>query len=695
MAVLSKIRQRSLLLILVIGFCLLAFIIGDIFQSGGFSGVSREVGSINGKDISFDDFNLKVSNLEKSGQQMTLTQASNQVWEQEVNIALLTDQFEKLGIRVGDKHIIEVFKGNQIGQNPMFQTAGIFDLNKFKEFFKSNPEQAQFLQQAEKDAAVNASFQVYSSLIRGAAFATDLEGKLKYHMENDKVSFQYVGVPFSSVKDSEVKVTDEEIVAYMRENEKKYKADESREIEYVLIEDKPSAEDEAEVKKTVDALMDGKIVYNETTGKNDTVAGFRTTTNIADFINENSDFPYDSSYVAKSDLPAELQGMFDTPTGGFYGPYTQSGYYAVSKVIARKPGAKAKASHILISYEGTQVPNKKEKRTKEEAKAKAESLLAQAKANPSGFMMLALINSDDSSAQQGGDLGYFGPGQMVKPFNDFVFNNSVGTIGLVETDFGFHIINITDKADAIRVATLAQRIEPSEKTTNDAYNKAVKFEMEANEKDFAASAKAAGLTVAQPVIAKIMDENFGAIGNQRQIVRWAYDKKTSVGDVKRFEVANVGNVIARLKKINDEGLMAIDQARISIEPILKNKKKTEIIKKKLQGTDLNAMAKAAGVAVQEAIDLTVQNSTLPNVGPEPKVVGTAISIGQGKTSGTIEGNSGVYVVKTTLVTKGAETKDFKAQTTQIAQSRAGDAGRVIPALKANAEIEDNRSKFNY
>ena len=126
-------------------------------------------------------------------------------------------------------------------------------------------------------------------------------------------------------------------------------------------------------------------------------------------------------------------------------------------------------------------------------------------ANPSSFLMLALTNSDDSSAQQGGDLGYFSQGQMVKPFNDFVFNNPVGKIGLVETDFGFHIINITDKQDAVRLATIAQKIEPSDATTDKAYQKAVKFEMDANEKDFEKVAKEAKLTLNPPVKAKAID----------------------------------------------------------------------------------------------------------------------------------------------------------------------------------------------
>jgi peptidyl-prolyl cis-trans isomerase D len=146
-----------------------------------------------------------------------------------------------------------------------------------------------------------------------------------------------------------------------------------------------------------------------------------------------------------------LNNYINLPAGQVFGPYMNGKDYCITKAMGRKSGTSAKASHILISYEGTQVPNKKEKRTKEQAKAKAESLLAQVQANPSSFLMLALTNSDDSSAQQGGDLGYFSPGQMVKPFNDFVFNNSVGKIGLVETDFGFHIINVTDKQDAVFV----------------------------------------------------------------------------------------------------------------------------------------------------------------------------------------------------------------------------------------------------
>jgi len=698
MAVLSKIRQRSLLLILVIGFCLFAFIIGDLFNSGNFNQTSKYVGSVNGEDISFEDFRVKVSNVEKSGQQISPAQAVNRVWDQEVSIALLSAEFDKLGIRAGEKHIIEALKADQnIGKNPMFlNDAGVFDLKKFKEYFKSNPEQAQFIKDREKDAELNAKYQIYNTLVKAGMYTTDAEGKLKYEMEANKVSFDYVAVLYSTIKDSDVKVTDQEIVDYMKKNEKRFKADENREIEYVLVADKPSAEDEAEVKTSVNALLNSRVEYNKTTGKNDTLPGFKGAANVAEFVNSNSDIPYDSTYVAKKDLPADVaEALFNLPAGEIYGPYMRGQYYCISKSMGRKAGANAKASHILISYTGTQVPNQKEKRTKEEAKAKAEALLAQVQANPSSFLMLALANSDDSSAQQGGDLGYFGPGQMVKPFNDFVFNNPIGKIGLVETDFGFHIINVTDKQDAIRLATIARKVEASEATSDKLYAKALKFEGDAASKDFEKTAKAEGLTVNPSVKVKAMDEMVGALGAQRQIVRWAFEKGTNAGDVKRFELANLGNVIAKLKKVNKEGLMSVEDAKPMVENVLKNKKKAEKIKAKMAGSTLDAVAKAAGATVQQATDLTIEAANLPGAGPEKKVVGTALAIGVNKVSAPIEGNSGVYVVKPTVVTKAPALKNYKDYSAKIKAQVSGYSGRVIPALKADADIKDNRADFNY
>jgi peptidyl-prolyl cis-trans isomerase D len=483
----------------------------------------------------------------------------------------------------------------------------------------------------------------------------------------------------------------------MKKNEKKFKADETREIQYVLVEDKASKQDEADIKAKITALLSGSVVYNAKTGKNDTLPGFRNATNIAEFVNANSDVPYDSTYVPKNALPAvDADKLFSLPAGAIYGPYVYGKYYAISKSLGFKAGVNAKASHILIGYEGSQTPNQKEKRTKEEAKAKAEEILAQVQSNPDSFMMLAFTSSDDSSAQQGGDLGYFGQGQMVKPFNDFVFNNGIGKVGLVETPFGFHVIKITDKQDGIRLATIAQKIEPSEATSDKVFTLATKFEMEAADKDFAATAKELGLKVEGPVSAKAMDEQFGPLGAQRNIVRWAFDKETDKGDVKRFELANIGHVIAQYKGENKSGLVSVTMARPYVEPILKNKKKAEILKAKMTGSSIEAIAKSAGVAVQQAADVTLDNPVLPGgVGQEPQVVGTAFALAANKLSAPIEGNTGVYVVKNIKTVKAPALTNHAEYVAKVKAQSASDAGRILPALKNNAKIEDNRLQFNY
>lgn len=700
MAILGKIRQRSFILIVIIALALFSFVLADVIQSGGFSQTSRNVGSVNGTDISFDEFNVKVNNVEKSGQDITTIQAMNRVWDQEVNLALLNEELEKLGIRISESHLVEALKGDQnVGSNPRFANElGQFDINKYREYFKSssNPQEKEYIESLEKNANITAKYQIYTSLIKGGHFVTKNDAKFKYELENNKVTFDYVAVPFSSINDSEVKVSESEIMDYMKKNEKKYKAEETREIEYVVIGDIPTDKDKSDIKVKLESLLNSKVEYNKETGVNDTVPGFKNTTNDIDFVNTNSDFPYDSTYIAKSDLPAEFaEQLFNLPQGEVFGPYEFGTYLALSKSMGRKAGAKAKASHILISYEGTPIKTK-EIRNKEQAKLKAEELLAKIKANKDEFLMLAFTESEDEgSAQKGGDLGFFGPNDMVKPFNDYVFNNPVGSIGLVESEFGFHIINIVDKQDAVRLATIAQKIEASEETTEGAYTQAMKFELLANEKPFADAANQFKLTIAPSVKAKGLDEAVGELGNQRQIVRWAFDKETDLDDVKRFEIPKVGHVIAKLKKINEEGLLAMADAKIQVEPILKNQKKAELIKAKMKGTSLDAIAKANNVTVQNAAGISVDNPSIPNVGFEPAVVGAAIVLEKNKLSTTIVGNTAVYVIKTAEVQKALPTEDYSTQLTGLKSQSANAVNRLFVALKDQAKIKDNRIEFNY
>jgi peptidyl-prolyl cis-trans isomerase D len=332
-------------------------------------------------------------------------------------------------------------------------------------------------------------------------------------------------------------------------------------------------------------------------------------------------------------------------------------------------------------------------RTKEEAAANAAELLKEVNANPGNFMMLAMTNSDDSSKQSGGDLGYFSPGQMTTKFNDFVFQNPVNAVGLVETEFGYHIIKVTDKQDAVRLATIARKIEASEQTNDKNFATASKIENDLKTKSLGEVAKAYKLTVTPSIKAKPLDEAVGALGNQRQIVRWAYDDENGVGSYKKFDIPNVGNAIVSIKKINEEGLMPLDEARPILENKLKNQKKAALIKAKLKGSNLAEMAAATKTTVKTATDVAIESGVLEGVGPEPRVIATAMAIGANKRSNPIEGVSGVYVVNTKSVTAAPAITDFKDYTAKIQMQNGSAPGRILSALKDAAEIKDSRRLF--
>lgn len=685
MAVLSKIRQRSFFLIIIIALALFSFVLADVIQSGTFSSDANNVGSVNGTDIDAQEFMQNVAMIEKQGQGTTSTQALNSAWEQEVRRIILSEEFDKLGLKIGGEQLINIIKQNpNLAQNPEFlNAAGLFDENKLKEFLKgikNAPDQTQWLQWKEFEKSIErfAVEQMYNTMIKSGVYTTKAEGKFQHKLENDKVDFEYVTVAFSTVNDDQVKVTDAEIIDFMKKSPKKYKSDPTTSIDFVLVENKPSKEDEQAMVASI----------------NEVKAKFDSISNVGEFVNANSDIKFDSTYVTKNQLPVEHQeALFYLPVGSVYGPYVYGGHQCISKMVGRKANASAKASHILLSYKGA--PQSTATRTKEEAQALANTLLAQAKANPGNFAMLALTNSDDpGSKNNGGEYDNITPGQMVPQFNDFVFNNAIGTIGVVETDFGFHVIKVTDKYNAVLMGTVAQKIEPSEATIDAIYTKASQLEADANEnKDFAAVAKKAGFEVIPATNIKGFDEYVQGLGSQREIVRWAFNQDTEIGDVRRFDVPQ-GFVIAKLKDKNETGLLPLDVAKLSVEQLIKNQKKAEIIKKKMSGTSLEAVAKASGASVQTAVGVSIKVPVVPNIGNEPKVVGKAFGLAAGKTSEVIEGLSGMFMVRTKTVTKAMELPNYKTYITQDrSQNQSYAVSKAYTALKDKAEIKDNRAKF--
>lgn len=700
MAVLEKIRSRSIFLIVVIGLALFAFVISGVFSNNGGTGKTT-VGEVNGESISRQDFALKVENMSRRyGANASTIQVVNQVWNQEVRSIVLEQQFDELGINIEKDQILNVVKANQgISSNPNFQNeAGVFDEGKFIEFIadlKANNPMGYEQWKMQEDVLINASKeQSYFNLIKAGVGATLKEGELAYHLENDKVDIKYVQIPYNTVPDSAVSVTTSEIEAYIKKHESEFTQENSRDIRYVFFEEKASDADVDEIKTALSKLLESSVVYNQSTKDNDTVAGFKTATDVADFVNRNSDIKYDTTFVTKAQLPAVFADtLYNMNVGDVFGPYKDGDFYKLSRMVAKKEGGSVKASHILISYDGTGA-QPKEPRTKEEAKELAEQVLSQVKADTSAFGALALEYSEDpGSATRGGTYDNIPEGQMVPEFNDYIFDNKIGSIGIVETDFGFHIIKIEDKYDVVQIATIARELEPSEKTIGDLFNQTTTFEMTALDGDFEEAAKASDYTVRPVNRISGLDENIPGLGNQRSIVQWAFNPETEVGGVKRFGTTS-GYAVIQLTGKRSKGLATAQDASARVLPVLRKRKKAALIMENNSGKSLDELAKSNDVSVKNATELTMKTPTISGAGREPKVVGVAMGLSEGDQSELIEGQNGVYMLSVSKKVIAPSLENYSTYAnTQKTLNRNRSSFAAYNALEEMADIEDNRAEL--
>ena len=703
MAILGNIRKRTTVLILIIGLALFAFVISGIFTAND-SGVKigSSVAEVNGEDLSIDVFRQKVEQASRRyGSNLSSTQLVNTVYDQEVRNAILNQQFEDLGIAIESDQIVEYVKNSPgYAQIPDFQDEnGIFNGAVFKsaiaDWKVNDPLRYDAWLQDEKNIMQAAKEQMYFNFIKAGSGATLNEGKFDYNLANNKVDIQYVRVPYTSIADSTIIVTKKEIEAYVKEHKEDFKQDKARDIRFVFFEEKPSLEDENAVKNSLLALIEDKVDQGEDSTYVE--KRFRNTTDMAAFLDRNSDSKYDTIFRAKKELPAvAADSIMALQKGAIYGPYRDGDSFKIAKMMARKPNGSVKASHILIVYEGAERANPEIKRTKKEAEAEAKKILAEAKKKDAVFTNLARDNSDGPSASKGGDLGYFQEGVMTDKFNDFCFANKVGTIGLVETDFGYHIIKVDDKEDIVKVATLSREIEASEETVNTLFTDATKFEMasiDAEANDFSDIAKESNYSVRPVNKIKEMDENLPGLSSQRAVVQWAFNSDTGVGEIKRFDTAS-GYVVVQLTKKYKEGLMASEDASATALPKIRKDRKAAQIIAANKGKSLADLASANNVTVSNASALTVKSPTIPGAGREPLVVGSAFGLEEGNSSSLLQGETGVFMLKVTKKTPAAEIQNFSTYAKTLTTSNTNAVNSAVyNALKEEAEIEDKRATF--
>ncbi len=710
MAILENIRKRTTVLILIIGLALFAFVISGVFTSSGLSGgkTGSTVAEINGQEVSIDEFRGLVDNAQRSSPPGTSTmQVVNQVWDQQLRKSILEQQFEDLGVSIEQDQIINFLKTSGYAQSPEFQNAdGVFDENIFRNsvanWKESEPVRYDLWLQTEKAIIQQAKEQTYFNLIKAGVGATLKEGEFEYRLANEKMDLKYVRVPFSSIPDSSITVTKSEIATYINEHKEDFKQDEARDIQFVFFEEKPSDGDIKSIQDQVDNLLEDSYTFNEDkqaiegSAINDTILGFKNTTDIGAFLDRNSDIKFDTIYKEKKELaPLFADTLMTLQVGQIYGPYRDGDYYKVSKMIGRRPNGTVKASHILIAYQGAERANPEVTRTKEEAEEKAKELLKEARKDATVFVELARDNSDGPSAPNGGDLGYFREGIMTPKFNDFAFNNTIGTIGLVETDFGFHIVKVDDKQDLVQIGTLAREVEPSEETVNSLFTEATSFELESIETDKAFSdyAKEKEYIVRPVNKIKAMDENLPGLGAQRSIVQWAFNPETKTGEIKRFNIAN-GYAVAQLTAKYDEGVTSVEDASAAVLPKIRKERKTAQIIGANKGKSMDDIAKDNSLSVSNASSVTVKSPTIPGAGSEPAIVGTAFAMKENETSGLLEGNTGVFMVTVVKREEPVKLDNYSTYANTLKNASVSKVNTaVVDALKENSEISDKRNTF--
>ena len=505
-----------------------------------------------------------------------------------------------------------------------------------------------------------------------------------------KASADVIALRYSNIPDSTVVVTDADNKAYYEENKYRFETDERRDIEYVVFEIKPSKED---YQKTFEQVAEMK---NE----------FVNSDNVINFVNANSDERYDSTWMGQKDVPQVIEKViFEDENGvGFvFGPYEDNGSINLVRIVdqAARPDS-LKASHILIGFQGAF--RSESTLTEEQAKAKADSLLNVLKSNPKNEGLFAELaeqfTEDPSGKENGGDLDWFIDGQMVSEFNEFVVNNPVGAMDVVKTDFGYHIIKVTDKTEPqpkVRLAFLKHELVPSSKTYKDVYDAATKFVDENRTYEaFNKTIEEQGLTKrTMPRMSKSTTQIAG-IDNPREIVRWAFNKKTKEGDVADhiFELDNM-YVAAALTSVVKEGYAPLnivaDQAKYQIL----NKKKGEIAVEKMKacGNDVDRMINELGAESATVTDVTLDSRVLSNFGVEADIVGIILGMKEGEVVGPIAGNSSAFIIKNVKIEQPAPTTDYTEIIREKTSQFTNKAYGVYNALKDQAKVKDNRTEF--
>ncbi len=703
MGIFNKINQRSGLVVGAITIGLLLFLLGnEFFGPNSILFRSRNnVGEINGSSIHIEEYQNVVAQQEAEYQIQSdkgITEAERpyiqqQSWNKLIYKYIYKEEFEDLGLVITDDERFDMVQGgfihsyikNAFGGDAQFDKSLV--VNFLQNFDKVDPSFQQKWFVIESQLEEVRLREKFNNLLKKSEYVTKAEAKRLYHAQSDKANVDFVFVPFTSIADSTIEVSDDDLNAYISKHKDEYKVEAGRSIVYAVFDASPTAKDSLVIKSDIAKLL----------------TEFKATDKDSLFIQNNSDVENMPSYMTASQLPPVLSdNIYSLQQGEVYGPFADAGNYSLYKVLKVESDTvySTRAAHILFRAE-QETPE-----AKAAAKQKAQEVLAQIKAG-ANFAEMAQQYGSDGTASRGGDLGWFGKGQMVKPFEDACFGaTKAGLIPtLVETDFGHHIVSITNPKTNKKflVGSVVYNITPSDETRDSIYARADEFSVEI--KDTAEfNAEVLKLSV-KGNVQKYIQENIGqndqaltSVQKSREVIRWAFNE-ADLGDVSQVFTVDNKFIIAILTGKRDAGTASANDVRDEVKRKVLSEKKGVLIAEKLEKVKAGSFLEVAKAYGTEALtgsatDVTLASSVLSSVGYDPALTGLAFGLKQGAQSKIVVGESGVCILKLVALTNAPDVADYN---TYAMQALTAKTNRVEysaeEALKKFADIEDNRYKF--
>lgn len=686
----------------VVGFvavAIAAFVLNDLFGNGPrsvFGGQDNTIGEIAGKSISLEEYQAAVQERENNyilnfGRQpgeREMPSLRQQAWDLLISRYAIRPQYEKVGVKVTSDEEWDIIQGKNVDENiklSFTDSAGNFDRTGLITYLQSldaqpvNSEARIRWNMFRADLAPSRERIKFENLILKTNYVTTVESEREYHLQNDVAEVKYVYVPYFAISDSLVTVSDADLKSYYNKNKEKYKSETTRDASYVSFPIIPSATDSTEIKEELEKIA----------------ADFKTTKDDSVFAAINSDNPESFRKYTPSELPLFLSDQISSLTEGtVLGPFLEGSQYKVVKLVSVNKDTvyNARARHILIKWDDESAAAKKT------ARDKAQKILNDIKGG-ADFAAQAREFGADGTASRGGDLGWFSSGQMVKPFQDAVFKaTKTGLINnLVETEFGYHIIDVTNLKDntSYSVAIVEREITPSDETQNEAYRKADLFASNVSGlKEFTAKAKEENLTVYNAEGIGTNDSRINNISNARSAVMWLF-KDADIGDVSDVFDVQDSYIVVVMTGQTEKGFKPLDAVKDEITPMVKNEEKGKMIIEKLNGLkgSLDEIAASFGddASVDSSSDLKLNSNSLPSIGIDPIAVGKAFAMESGKRSAPFAGENGVIIMEVINKTIAPEIGDYSIFRNQMLQSLNNQAGyNIAEALKKGADIEDKR-----